>query len=255
MNIEYFCITDRGPTRETNEDSLLLYDKLVSSESHFSMETARQIEVSDEVVWFAIADGMGGHEAGEIASQFTLEKLKDLLQNNGPAIIENPDSFTLEIEGIHKEVNLLGKEKKKEGMGTTLTGAFFNQSRFSLFNVGDSRVYLHRKGFLEQKTRDHSLKEQSGIDFAKNIIISSIGGGEDILIDLYDLSGKIQAGDLMLICSDGLFDFDLMALYDSVETIVESNKDNLPALCQKLYQFAVDQGSKDNISLIAIKFA
>ncbi len=255
MKIKYSGLTDKGSVRQANEDSILLNEIIVNYEDHFEMTEVADKELTAEAMWLAVADGMGGHEAGEVASRITLEKLKDTFIDKGSELLNNGDKLKEVIGRIHAEVNLYGESAGNKGMGTTLVGSIFNLEKFLLYNVGDSRVYILRNGYLQQKTRDHSLKEQANIEAAKNIIVSSIGGGkDDIIIDIYDLSGQVKAGDLMLICSDGLTDIDLEANYDEFESIVADNVDDLPAMCKKLLLYSLDKGSSDNISIIAALF-
>ena len=167
--------------------------------------------------------------------------------------LNDPTMLIELIKQIHKDVNEYGTGSGKQSMGTTLVGMLFNQEKFYLYNVGDSRIYLLRDGYLQQKTRDHSLKEQIGINVAKNFIISSIGGGkDDIIIDLYDLSDQIKDNDLFVISSDGLTDFNYEDSYDEFETLINDSKDKLDQLDRSLIRYAINKGSKDNISIISI---
>lgn len=254
MNIKYYALTDKGCVRDTNEDSILCGELLVNYNNHFKMEKVIEQEISDIPVWFAVADGMGGQDAGEIASRLTLEKLLVSFKKDSNAIFENSEKLKAIITGIHDEVNAFGVANNTKGMGSTLVGAIFNKNKFIVFNVGDSRLYISRDGYLSQKTKDHSLIEQFGGNVPKNYITSSIGGGtKDITIDIFDLTGKIKNNDLIMICSDGLTDFDMDKHYDEFETLIDKSKDDLMKLNEDLVKFAIDNGSADNISIITIR--
>lgn len=256
MRIKYFGLTDKGKVRETNEDSILLNELIINNKDNYVLESLNELEVKGNPLWFAVADGMGGYNAGEVASKITLEKLLKGFKEKANEYINSTDGLKMFIKSIHDDVNRIGKETGNTGMGSTLVGSIFNDKRLLLFNVGDSKVFIYRGGYLQQKTKDHSLKEYMQIDSPKNVIISSIGGGkDDIIIDIYDLSGKIKDNDLMLLCSDGLFDIDMDKYYDAIEDVIGNNKADLSQLCKQLLTFSLEKGSRDNISLIAVLFS
>ncbi len=255
MKINYYAITGKGTVREANEDSILIDDLLINFEDHYMMDSIMEKDITNQPVWLSVADGMGGHEAGEVASRITLEKLRDAFAAESRELIKNPEKLKEVIAQIHSEVNLYGETAGNKGMGSTLTGALVNSENFLLYNVGDSRVYLFRDGYLQQKTRDHTLKEQTDLDVSKNIIVSSIGGGrDDIMIDIYDLTGHIRVNDLLIICSDGLTDIDMVNYYDEFEDLIDQNKSDILVLCKKLYNYSIEKYSSDNISIIVIIF-
>ncbi len=253
MKIEYCCITDKGTVRKTNEDSILCNGEIINFRDHYESPEVFLKDVGDDVICFSVADGMGGHEAGEIASRLTLEKLAEEIKNNGVSLL-NDDMLKSVIEKIHVEITEYGSKSGKKAMGTTLVGTLFNNSRFIVFNVGDSRLYTFRDGYLAQKTRDHSLAEQMGGSVPKNYITSSIGGGiSNITIDIYDLTGKTRGNDLVIICSDGLTDIDMERSYDEIESLMQSNIEDLKKLNSELLNFSLSNGSSDNVSLITVK--
>lgn len=253
MKIEYSCLTDKGIVREINEDSILCKDQIINMQDHYESEKIAEELLSENFHYFAVADGMGGHDAGEVASRLTLEKLLEYFQKDNSAILDEPEKLKSAISRIHDEVNYYGELNNNRGMGSTLVGAVFNNAKFFVFNVGDSRLYILRDGYLAQKTRDHSLAEQVGGNVPKNYITSSIGGGsKDITIDIFDLTDKIKNNDLVIICSDGLTDFDMDRYYDDFESLIESHKNDLDKLNRSLLDFAVEHGSADNISIISI---
>lgn len=254
MKIEYCCITDKGTVRKTNEDSLLCNGEIINFRDHYESPEVISLEVQGDAVCFSVADGMGGHEAGEIASRLTLEKLAEQIKKNGVYLLNETEMLKSVIEKIHVEITEIGSKSGKKGMGTTLVGAIFNNNEFIVFNVGDSRLYTFRDGYLAQKTRDHSLAEQMGGSVPKNYITSSIGGGiKNITIDIYEFTGKVKADDLILICSDGLTDIDMDKHYDEIESLIQNNIKDLKKLNSELLAFSLSNGSSDNVSIITIK--
>jgi len=252
MKITWNGLTDKGSVREANEDSVYLNGDIVSMQDNFQSAVYKG-DITGNVLCFAVADGMGGHEAGEIASRMTLEMLSDEISRNGARFLKDPELIKTSITGISGEINRYAASTAKWGMGTTLVGLIFNDEKFFVYNVGDSRVYILRDGYLSQKTRDHSLVQQVGGNAPKNLITSSIGGGSDrITVDIFDLTGKVRVNDLFIICSDGLTDFDVDKFYDEFELLINENKNDLSLLNKSLFDYALKQGSADNISVISI---
>ncbi|HRX48914.1 MAG TPA: protein phosphatase 2C domain-containing protein [Spirochaetota bacterium] len=253
MKIEYSCLTDKGVVREINEDSILCKDQIINMHDHYESEKIAEELLSENIHYFAVADGMGGHDAGEVASRLTLEKILNNFQKDAVLYLDNTDKLKQMILSVHDEINEFADMNNNKGMGTTLVGTIFNKDKFLAFNIGDSRLYIFRDGYLAQKTRDHSLAEQVGGNVPKNYITSSIGGGyKDITIDIFDLTGKIKNNDLIIICSDGLTDFNMDKYYDDIESLISTNKNDLKKLNNSLLDFAIERGSADNISVISI---
>lgn len=230
--------THTGKIRENNEDSLLLISPYL----------------------FAIADGMGGYNAGEVASNLALEKLKaGAEQLRGQTGGELEDSLRRTMQEINRVVYEKAKQDRNcEGMGTTLTGICFpGNGTGYVFNVGDSRLYLQRGEKLRQITRDHSLVEEmvergeitpeEAFDHPKkNMLTRGIGIDTTVEGDVFPID--ILYGDLFLLCSDGLSDM----LRDTEIEMILRQKDPEEA-ADALLQGALDRGGKDNISLILIK--
>jgi PPM family protein phosphatase len=250
MKLEYIGLTDKGRVRNHNEDSYLANGKIFTSLERGGEESITEIELIDYPLIFAVADGMGGHEGGEVASNMTLELLKEKM-------VSLPEDITIEFIRttfleIHSEVLRMGIEMDKIGMGTTLTGCIFWNSKCFIFNIGDSRVYRFRGDYIAQITRDHSLREETGDEtLQKNIITSCIGGGiEEIRIDVTDFSSKLAIGDLYLLMSDGIVD---SLTDDDLETCVQEGRGDLKKLLETLLLLSLDRGSTDNVTAICLK--
>lgn len=244
LNIKAIC--DKGRIRQNNEDMILIGNTIVrDSKIHIEKE----ISDINKIFFTAVADGMGGHNAGEIASELVLKEFSkriELLESNlsEKELREKFQNWAKEIHHIVLEEG--NKDINKKGMGTTLIGLLFYNVNIFYINVGDSRLYRFRNGYLMQISKDHSLQEITGNKtIPSNIIVNSFGGGDDIFID-FERSGKILNQDLFLLCSDGLSD---MLTEDEIENILKQEKDPV----DKLFLEALNKGGKDNISIVLIE--
>jgi len=245
MKLEISGISDEGCVRDHNEDMVLIGDDIFRDGSKKTV-----INASEEnwKYFVAVADGMGGHNAGEVASEIVLQKMKqkvNALEMNlsEKALSEKISDWAKEI---HLEIlNEGDKDDSKRGMGSTLIGVlFYNESAF-LMNVGDSRLYRFRRGNLMQMSKDHSLREMTkNQNVASNIIVNSFGAGEKIFVDFERVGGKLIDNDVFLLCSDGLSD---MLTDDEIESIL-SKEDSLDNLVEE----AKNKGGEDNISIVLI---
>ena len=222
--------TDVGRVRKSNQDALII-----------GSGTA------------GVADGMGGHNGGEIASGVTRDGM--LREIRG----KNPDPKLL--EEIVKKINLeIWEQQEKDasltGMGTTLTLLWPSEKDMLIAHVGDSRAYLIRDGILRQVTSDHSLvgdmvrrgvltEEQAACHPMRNYITRAVGTEDTIEVDLY--TEPRQAGDRWLICSDGLYGQMSRAVLQEL-----ASAENQEEAADRLLQTALDNGGKDNISLILL---
>lgn len=206
---------------------------------------------------FIVADGMGGHQAGDYASRYLVENLLTFFEHEYP----DKDVHGILKEGIRR-VNRELYEKASEnaelrGMGSTLVLATIKGNVLYVANIGDSRLYLLREE-LEQITKDHSYVEElvalgkmkrGSRDYQekKNIITRAIGAAEDVDIDLFAL--KLKSRDYILMCSDGLSN---MVDEFEIEYIIRS-EENLEQKADALVDAANRGGGKDNISVVLIE--
>ena len=252
MKLEYIGLTDKGRVRDHNEDSYLANGRIFTSLNRGGEESITKIEDFDSPLIFAVADGMGGHEGGEVASNMALELLKEKL-------VSLPEESTIEFirstfQEIHLEVLRMGREMDKNGMGTTLTGCIFWKTKFYVFNIGDSRMYRFRGDYIAQLTRDHSLREETGDEtLQKNIITSCIGGGiEEIRIDVTDFSSKIAENDLFFLMSDGIVD---SLTDDDLEISFQTKDRSLGDTLREVLELSLEKGSTDNVTGILIRIS
>lgn len=200
-----------------------------------------------------VADGMGGHKAGDFASRFTVEVLKAEIYDNQKT---DPKSILLtSIEAAnHKLIAEAKKDIKLEGMGTTLVAATVIEHTLYFANVGDSRLYLINDE-MKQLSKDHSLVQEmvrlGGIDAEeakyhpdKNIITRAIGAKENVNIDFFEY--RLNEGDIILMCTDGLSN---MVEDEEIFQIVRSARDVVEAV-EQLIDRANANGGSDNIGVV-----
>lgn len=238
-------ICDVGSVRDTNEDMILVGTLLVrDGRCHAEWNG----DDGDGPRLVAVADGMGGANAGEVASRFVLECVRDRLGNMALDLDEATAVASIRriCEAIHAELLADGASNPaRAGMGTTLIALLCESDPPLLINAGDSRLYRYRGGTLMQLSRDHSLRALSGnAQVPANIVVNSFGGGQSFHVDV-ELAGKrVLAGDLFLLCSDGITD----ALSDEeIEAILAA-----PGALDELLAAAKRNGGRDNISYILV---
>jgi protein phosphatase len=233
-------ITDVGAVRQNNEDAI-------------AYQANQGLAI--------LADGMGGHNAGEVASQLAVETVERLLLD---AIGNDaPDYDELLTDAVNRANSAVYERSKLvadcNGMGTTLVVACFDGDQAHIANVGDSRLYLYRDSGLSQLTRDHSLvaemvdkgfmsPEEARESPQKNIITRAIGLQSGVEVDLYEQG--LRPGDLYLLCSDGLSD---VVEEDAIQGCIEENISDIDALSQQLVDKALQAGGPDNISVIIVQ--
>lgn len=236
-----FSMTDSGVMREMNQDYVFASDTAVGNLPNL----------------YIVADGMGGHKAGDYASRYTIDTVKKEV-NVSPET--NPvHIFAEAIE--YANAHLYEKSITNvnfQGMGTTLVAATCIDNKLSVANIGDSRLYLVRQNKMVQVTRDHSyvaeLMQKGGLDREtaknhpkKNYITRAVGAFEKANADYFYV--ETRPGDVILICSDGLTN---MLTDEEILTIIYQ-EDDLEFTCNKLVQAANDKGGYDNISVILAK--
>ena len=205
---------------------------------------------------YIVADGMGGHKAGDYASRFLVENLvqyvKEAKESGEVAILK--DGISQVNRRLYQEAE---DNEDLSGMGSTLVAASINGDELSVANVGDSRMYLIRDGKASQITRDHSFVEEMVLlgrmergseDYQrnKNIITRAVGTHPDVKADFFEI--QLEQGDLLLMCSDGLTN---MVADEQIADIVFSDG-NLKEKAQALIDTANQQGGRDNIAVILI---
>jgi PPM family protein phosphatase len=211
---------------------------------------------------FAVADGMGGAQAGEVASSLAAEAIK--VGNNVEAIADGGEERVAElIQEANRRVHQRAvDDESASGMGTTMTVALFHpDGSISIGHVGDSRAYLHREGRLEQLTEDHSLvaelvrrgelsPEEAEVHPQRSVITRALGTDPDVDVDTFTV--QAVEGDLFLLCSDGLTS---MVDADTISAVVDRNRHDLQAAARALIREANDRGGDDNITAVLFEIA
>jgi len=212
-----------------------------------------------EISLVLLADGMGGHNAGEIASRLAVQTAAKAIRKGS---FQSPEERILRgVEEANRAVYTHAQQTEDcQGMGTTLVLALLFHSHFLCANVGDSRLYHYRKnGELRRISRDHSYvaelveagiitEEQARLHPKRNIITRALGTAEKEKADLFDVDW--EEGDMVLLCSDGLYE----VLPDGeLEGILKIHSGDLSVACRALTDKALENGSRDNISVVLVK--
>lgn len=234
-----------GCVRSNNEDMVFAYDKFIRSDVY---RTEFMTENLDRFV-IALADGMGGHNAGEVASSDVLHNLQffvsDLPRNL--ASREFTDLMEEWLQSVHKIIESKGRTNPEmASMGTTLVALLNYNQKYYWMNCGDSRLYRVRDGQLIQLTVDHSLNTKQSVQRHSNIITNCIGGGcAHSYIDLQDISDDFLPGDTYMLCSDGLND---MVPDAEIERLLVGG-----ATANELCESAIAAGGYDNVSVCVFR--
>jgi protein phosphatase len=210
---------------------------------------------------FAVADGMGGAQAGEVASSLAAEAVK---VGNTPDAIEGGEERVAElIQEANRRVHQRAvDDESASGMGTTMTIALFHpDGSVSIGHVGDSRAYLHRDGRLDQLTDDHSLvaelvrrgelsPEEAEVHPQRSVITRALGTDPDVDVDTFTV--QAVGGDVFLLCSDGL---TTMVDVETIAAVVERNRHDLRGAARALIREANERGGDDNITAVLFEIA
>lgn len=232
--IEYIGTTHVGNVRNNNEDSYIT-----------------KVKVEDQNALFIVADGIGGAAHGEVASGMIVEDLDWYLSGETQVDIE---TFKDEMSNINSKINKFYHKLNEHG-GSTVTGVVILDGRSYIVNVGDSRVYRIRSGRLEQLTWDHTLRNfqlKAGADesFSKrkgNALVRAMGRERRITIDIKP--ADLIRNDMLLICSDGLYD---EVSEDVLNAILTSELD-LVEMKDRMLREALSGDAKDNVTFIILK--
>src|SRR5574344_210216 len=234
-----------GCVRSNNEDMILVNDRTIRGGFY---ETELSTEGTDRFL-FAVADGMGGHNAGEVASEMTLTNLRYFISDlpRGLSVVEFKEAVDKWLGSINALVEGKGlSEPEKKGMGTTLVALIYYCGHVMAMSCGDSRLYRFRDGKLAQLTEDHTLVKSNGPDQHSSAITNCIGAGcRTSFVDFYDYTNDVHSGDIYLMCTDGLHD---MLWHPEIEALVKKG-----ATAEAFCEAAVEAGGFDNVSTLLIE--
>ncbi len=251
MRVSFASATDKGLRRSINEDSLA---------------------VRDDLGLFVVADGMGGHAAGEVASRAAIEGIVAFAE---ATVLVSPDQTwpipfnpSLSVNANRLEAGFRMADRRiageaatspdHRGMATTAVAALVADEMVTLAHVGDSRAYRWRRGELEQLTRDHSWVEEqiragtltesaARAHPWRNIVTRALSGSEELEVDIREL--PLEPGDRLLLCSDGVF---AVLTNDQIGEVLQQHAD-LDAVCHALIKGANDGGGPDNVTVVVLE--
>jgi len=250
MEIKAYGLTHVGRQRQHNEDSYL---------------------VADEAKLFLVADGMGGHAAGEIASRIAVDSISEFIlhtkEDDGTWPHAYDEHFKRSTNRLMAAVRLantrvleaMRKDARLRGMGTTVVACLADGETMSVAHVGDSRAYMIRDNHLQRITNDHSWvfeQVQAGMlteaeaekHPLRNVITRALGGALQVNPDASEI--EVKGGDVFLLCSDGLTG---MVPEDEILKVVTQFTGDLEKACQKLIEEANERGGLDNVTAILVK--
>lgn len=240
MELHVWCQTDVGLRRETNQDFFLC---------------------DEEIGLYIVADGMGGHRGGEVASRMAAETLRDFVRTSMTTGSRRPHPRLVLVEGYEAASRKVFDKSQEpgsdlQGMGTTVVAALLNEDSIYIGNVGDSRAYLFSNDQLWQMTEDHSLMNEqlrAGLiteaDIptftSKNVITRSVGFEREVEVDV--IERKIHPGEIILICSDGLSG---LVAHERISEIFRNHKPS--ELVSIFINEAKKNGGDDNVTVMVL---
>jgi serine/threonine protein phosphatase PrpC len=252
MRIDSSGLSDVGRKRDHNEDAFVL---------------------DEQASLFAVADGMGGHAAGEVASQIAIKTIYDFIHatrddaeatwpyDYDPSLSVNGNRLRTAIRLANQRIaETIQKKEELKDMGTTVVCVLVSgDGTATVGHVGDSRAYLLRDGTLVQLTSDHSwVNEQVKLGFLdrndamrhpfRNVVTRALGSRGEVAVDLSEQA--LRPGDLLLLCSDGL---NSMVDDEGIAAAIVGQGDDLPAQCRALIAAANARGGDDNITAILVR--
>jgi protein phosphatase len=240
-------VTDTGKVREHNEDT---------------------IATDGDIGLLVLADGMGGYNAGEVASgiavKTVLNLIREQVEREDLTVLDKDSGMTrpsiILRDAIHRANKIIYQTARSqpqcEGMGTTIVAALFFDNRVSIAHVGDSRMFRRRSDRFEQVTMDHSLlqelvdrgfysAEEAQRAANKNYVTRALGVEPNVEVELQE--AVVQKGDVYVLCSDGLSD---MVEDDDIHLTISTFSANLDTVAKQLIQLANDNGGRDNVSAV-----
>jgi len=240
--------SDKGRVRDANEDS---------------------VAEASELGLVVLADGMGGHNAGEVASAMAVSTILDSVRAGWPyrGELDTTGPHGPEAELLRKSVEVAhtairekaDSQPQYQGMGTTVVACLLHDDSAIIAHVGDSRLYRLRNDSFKQVTQDHSLiedliakgfysREEARQNVRRNILTRALGSGESVTVDI--LTEAAQAGDVYLLCSDGLTE---MVSDEEIRLTLQKFSASLDSTAEQLIALANEHGGKDNVSVALIR--
>ena len=270
LTVQAFGLTDKGKVRATNEDQFLIAELTKAMRVWQTSLPEPKVQVGEERAHlFLVADGMGGHRGGERASalavvaieHFTLNTFKWFMGTNSTDAQRVLAGFQSALSQADARIfDEAAEHPELRGMGTTVTMAFHLGRQLCVVHAGDSRAYVHRNGELHQLTRDHTLMADmvnSGAIRPDEVaghrlrhVITNVVGGPELGVDVESRALEVQAGDRLLLCSDGLTE---MVTNEAIAATLDAEPAP-EAAAKRLLALANDGGARDNITVLIVRF-
>ena len=265
-----FGLTHPGRVRTSNEDQFLIAELSKTMRvKQTSLPEARAPRGEERGHVFLVADGMGGHQAGERASelvvlaieQFTLNTFKWFFDTDTPDAQRVLSQFQVALHQANAQiVEEAAENPALHGMGTTVTLAYQLDEQLCVVHVGDSRAYIYRDDTLYQLTEDHTVvadmvragtvtPEDAVAHRLRHVITNCVGGADEGLF-VEARAVELHGGDRLLLCSDGLTEM----VADNAIAEVLRNQPDPEAACQRLLADAIEAGGRDNITIVVVRF-
>lgn len=259
LRISAYGQTDLGLVRKNNEDNLLIVD--LTQGVQRTSSSALSFAPGERGALLMVADGMGGAEAGEVASRMAVELVSLYLQSER---FDSRDTFVASLKNAIQRANVSIREEgekneERKGMGTTLTAAGVFGGELFFAQVGDSRGYLIRNGAIVQMTQDQSLvahlvasgvltPEKARVDRRRNVILQALGAQKQLEVAISAV--ELKRGDCAVLCSDGLSG---KVDPEEIAGILQGSA-GADEACRRLIDLAKERGGEDNITVILAKF-
>lgn len=238
MKFNAWYLTDKGLKRDSNQDNFL---------------------INQDLGIFIVADGMGGHFGGEVASALAVATVEEVFKDPRTQSMSARELLAHAFaEASHRIFDKAIEEPKLNGMGTTMVMGYLKNNTFYVANVGDSRCYLYKKPHMWQLTEDHSLlneqirsgimtEEQAKAVVGRNVITRSVGFERDVAPDI--IEKEITSGEIFLLCSDGL---SSLVADEKINEIMNSGFAS--QIVERCVEQALNNGGDDNVTVLAIQF-
>ena len=248
VQIDAVGLTDVGLKRTNNEDAFVIAD--LTGNVWTTEPQMVSVQVGERGVLLAVSDGMGGAEAGEVASAMVVESLREHLEEASPS----QTGIRSAVRTANRDVWVAGRVAGKSGMGATLTAVIVRRDLAHVASVGDSRAYIIRGNRIRQITKDQSyvavlIQAGTPAETARNspfgnMILQAMGTRPDVQTALGQIA--LRRGDIFLVCSDGLWD----EVKDEECFKIVMNTPNLGTACSELVELAKQRGGRDNITVV-----
>jgi PPM family protein phosphatase len=262
ISIHWSARSESGSRKPDNEDSLIVFASGRNGAEILPENGSHTLQDQDLI--FAISDGMGGGNAGNIASALILKQMAEMIPQTFKAAAAGffPDCLNHlrdALHEVHQQINAAADCAEKKGMAATLAIVWFTPENLYLANVGDSRIYRSRNGALEQLSRDHTyawgqwkrgeISEYEYRSHSRRAALYEIVGGGHAKVTPHLAAIAYEPGDCFLICSDGLID----GLWERhLSTALAASENDLKTITENLLKRAMDNAGKDDTSLIVI---